>query len=783
MNTAKQSRLFITIVWLCVLMVSLIYIRNNLSVVADIQQFMPDKSQDKRLQVLLHETQNGLASSLILLQIKSGMPEHLAQISQKLKIALEQKNELFESVINGDLRLNIKPFSSLLEHRYLLRQPDDFSVEGLHKAFADLLKTYTAGAPDELIEYLLIDPQKSFFHYLMGQSSQAQIEKVNGVWFDADKTSALLMVQLKSSGFNLDTLESAINEIRNTVKELDTTAKTTLTLSGPGVFAVASRDSIRATIKMVSWVLTLVVLILFWYGYRSIRLAFIAGIPLFTSIIVAISITQIIFGQLHGIVLAFGITMLGVCLDYPLHLFSHLQKNESAASALQRIWPTLRLGALTSVLAYVALVGTGFSGLTQLAVFSAIGLMVALAVTRWLIPCWISAEWINKRTVLAQPPFSNTIKIVLSTAVIGGSMVILLMQGNIWSTNISQISPVSESARNIDHQLRLALHATNVSHMFLVDGKKIDDVLLKTEQLKLAIQPAIEQGIISGVNASSDMLPTQQRQQYYQSLLPEKTILQENINSALGGLAFRKNTFEPFVESVSSAKNQTPVDYQTILDSPLGPSLKSMLFSQSDHWYSVIRVTGVENEQAFATWMKQSPIDLMSFYISLHDATSALMNSYLQSAWIRLLGVLSLVGLITIWLTSKRKAAVWLLVPVIAGVVVSLAVQSLLGNLLNIFHVLSLLLVIGMGFDYSLFFNRDWTHTDQLTDRTHAIQISAITTIVSFGTLGLSDTPILAAMGQTVSVGILSCYILAQRIAVPKKNSMESQHCLKKLPQ
>ncbi len=773
MDTNRCSRFIATTTWLFVILISLTYILNNLSVVSDIQQFMPYDSEDKRLQVLLHETQNSLVSNLILVQIEGASPEYLAQLSQKLKIALEKNHELFASVINGDQSFYLKSFSSLIKYRYLLGHPDDFSVDGLHAAFSDILNAFGVGATDEIIEYLLIDPQKTFLRYLMRQSSHAQIEKFHGVWFDAEKSKALLVIQLRSTGFNLDFLQGGINVIKETVKEVDNRGETELTLSGPGVFAVATRSSIHKTIQLVSWVLTSVVLVLFWYGYRSIRLAFIAGIPLITSIIVAISVTLLIFGELHGIVLAFGITMLGVSLDYPLHLFSHLQKHEAATSTLKRIWPTLRLGAMTSVLAYVALIGTGFSGLTQLAIFAATGLIVALAVTRWLIPLWVSEAWFDKRSISTKAPLTNSLKITVSIGVIGCSLIFLLIQDNIWSSDISQISPISVEARKIDHELRLALHATDVSHIFLLDGTTIDDVLVKTEKLKASMQAAIDNGIFSGVYAASDILPSKERQLYYQTLLPEKNILRGNINAALDGLPFKKNAFDQFMNSINTSKTQAPANYEIILLSPLGSKLKSMLFQQSDQWYSLIRVTGVKNEKAFTSWIKESPNNIEPYYMSLHGATNVLMNSYLQIAWTRLLGVLGIVALVVAWLTFKRKESVWLLVPVIAGVVVSLAFQSVLGNLINIFHVLSLLLVIGMGFDYGLFFNQDWANPDQLQDRTHAILISAITTIVSFGTLGLSDIPILAAMGQTVSVGILTCFILAQRVAVPKQESKE----------
>ena len=112
MGTNKQPRLVATLVWLFVIVISLTYIGNNLLVVSDIQQFMPNHASDKRLQVLLHETQNSLASNLILVQLEGARPELLAQLSRKLKSTLEKKPEIIESVINGDRQFNMSSFKS-----------------------------------------------------------------------------------------------------------------------------------------------------------------------------------------------------------------------------------------------------------------------------------------------------------------------------------------------------------------------------------------------------------------------------------------------------------------------------------------------------------------------------------------------------------------------------------------------------------------------------------------------------------------------------------------------
>jgi predicted exporter len=101
------------------------------------------------------------------------------------------------------------------------------------------------------------------------------------------------------------------------------------------------------------------------------------------------------------------------------------------------------------------------------------------------------------------------------------------------------------------------------------------------------------------------------------------------------------------------------------------------------------------------------------------------------------------------------------MLPVTIGLLSGLAMPILLGSAINVFHLLALLLVLGMGLDYSLFFNRK---TDDILERKqhlHAISISALTTSAAFSVLALSPVPVMAAMGQTVASGVLMCFISA----------------------
>ncbi len=763
-------------VWLSMMAFALFYIVNDLTVVSDIQQFMPNQSNDKRLQVLLHETQSGLESSLILAQIEGADSEKLAQINKQIKRELDNNKTLFSSVNNGNYDLSISALNlqSLMGKRYLLRKKEAFTAPNLRLGFEQIINTYRKGAPDDFITYLLADPQQTLVKYLEQQSGQNKITKAYGVWFNAELDKSYLMIQMATKGYDLDATEQAQAEINQALAVANPPSSVKITLTGPSIFAVATRASIQKTTLYISVILTILVIVLFSYGYNSLPLMLLGFMPLLSAIVSAIALTQFIFSELHGIVLAFGITLLGVCIDYPLHLFSHIKKNESVHDTLRRIWPTLRLGTITSILAYVALIGTGFSGLTQLAVFSAIGLTSALLVTRWFVPVWITHIHFEKRALPIARPFSNRNKIIVSAIIIVISLSVLMSVDSIWSKDVMQISPVSKHMRDQDKDMRLTLHANDVSQLFLLDAKTIEDALIKTEQFKKQFNDHLSSDIPLSINTASDILPSKQQQRIYQSELPSEQVLELNVAEALNGLAFNKQAFDEFVSDVMNAKIQPLVTYQDIMSSPFAPALQSMLFQQNDDWYSLIRVSGVQNEQQFQTWLNQAPSLLSDNYLSLRQATNALMSHYLTTASKRLLLIFALILVVILWLTWKKRSAIWLLLPMFLSVIISLAIQILLGHLITIFHVLSLLLVIGMGIDYSLFFNRDWGKAQHLQDRTHAISISAITTVISFLVLAFSDVPVLAAMGQTIAVGILSCFLLAQRIAVPQNNIEET---------
>src|SRR6185503_17286558 len=146
-----------------------------------------------------------------------------------------------------------------------------------------------------------------------------------------------------------------------------------LLVSGPGVFAARTRVAVRNDALRLSLIATALVAGLLLAVYRSGRL-------------LALGLVPIASGALAGIAavsLGFGVTLIGEGVDYAIYLFTQAAGGGARHAALERIWPTLRLGVLTSICGFSAMLFSGFTGLAQLGLFSIVGLLVAVAVTRW----------------------------------------------------------------------------------------------------------------------------------------------------------------------------------------------------------------------------------------------------------------------------------------------------------------------------------------------------------------------------------------------------------------
>lgn len=772
MKIRKTNRWISLALWLAASLLAVTYLANRLHVVSDISQFMPDYGvKDQKLALLLDELQQGQTSKLLFVRLRAESPGKSANLSNAVKRSLLTSG-LFDSVVNGQFDIEISDFKQLYRYRYLLNDDgniQEFTTSRLRSALTERLNEIRSGMGMLVKQTLASDPTNSFITYIQNIKQTGNPEKHLGVWFTPDKRSSLLIAGIEQEGFDLDRQQMAINFIQKSVVELGN-GQATLDISGPGTFAVATRQKIQQTLTTLSVVGCGLILCILLLSYRSVPLVILVGIPLFSAVMVAMVVTNAAFGSIHGITLAFGITLLGVCLDYPVHLFSHLRENQPACVTLRTIWPTLRLGVLTTSLGYLVLFWSGFAGLSQLALFAVTGLGTALAVTRWVVPGWVPEHY---RPKISEGRLLNILEkgwhfrygvwlVLITGSVALGS---LLWRGaSIWEQDISALSPISEQSRLLDRELRQQLGAPDVNHVFIITSDNLETVLQETEHLTSSLQPLFDAGLASQAFSVTNLLPSQASQRERQTRLPRREDLETSLNLAVEGLPFKTGLFDEFIQDVESSRLLQPLSVEDMLASPLARLISSNLFERRGQWISIIRLAGVQDEVALSHWLQQYP-DVAQAYVNLHHTTSSLIDQYRVDAITWLLIGSFVMALVLLLFTRSAVTTLRLLLAPVLAVAVSLGVQVVIGERLNLFHVLSVLLVVGIGVDYSLFFNRTVSNIQEWRQSLHGVVVSASSTLAVFSILVFSGIPVMVAIGQTVAIGVLVCFVFALLLA------------------
>jgi predicted exporter len=116
-----------------------------------------------------------------------------------------------------------------------------------------------------------------------------------------------------------------------------------------------------------------------------------------------------------------------------------------------------------------------------------------------------------------------------------------------------------------------------------------------------------------------------------------------------------------------------------------------------------------------------------------------------------------LISALLVWRYGRREA-VRMLYPPLLALGVTLGALGWLGEPVNIFVVVALILILGLGRDYAVFLREGGALR---RSPALAVSLSALTTISSFGLLALSQTAALHAFGLATLIGILASYLSA----------------------
>ncbi|MCG9748272.1 MMPL family transporter [Shewanella sp. Isolate8] len=661
------------------------------------------------------------------------------------------------------------------------------------------------------------DPLLLYPELLKQLSPQRRLKVVDGILVgqeatpgpDGQKRSvAIVMAQGVGSAFNPKAQELQLARLEESIAQMQQnlgTEQNVNVLRGGALFhAAAATKQAKQEVSSLGLASLIGVILLVWLAFRSIMPLTIAALTIATSLLFALGATLWIFTQVHLLTLVFGTSLIGIAIDYSFHFYCErlqAQKNDAnkdrqaetntatntATSAVTRVFPAASLALLTTVIAYLAIGLTPFPGMQQVAVFCAAGLLGAYLTLIFAYPklangamtpgeraLSLAARYLNAMQLIARP-----MRGIKGVVIALGLLLVTVMGLNKLEVNddIRALQQSPLSVTQSEERLRQVMSGGTDNQFILVRAETPEALLTRLEALTPTLNSLQHQGVLGNSINLARYLPSQASQQEAYRLQGE---IYHKLPQVLARLGLDDDLAPVLMASFEASANEviTPdnffADKAGELFAPLwlAPELSSKLSPElslglsrgtdtqtqiktpdSDAYGAIVLLGGIKNLGTLTRAI--TPLDGVSLVDKVQDI-SDVMAKY-RSLTLSLLALALLVAGLIFSLRFGLKMALWITaVPALAALL-TLAGLGLAGSPLTLFHALALILVFGIGVDYSLFFAESHRGEGVMM----AVFMSACSTLMAFGLLAFSQTPAIHYFGLTLLLGIGLTFMLS----------------------
>ncbi|CAG4925966.1 MMPL family transporter [Paraburkholderia saeva] len=715
------------------------------------------------------------------LLVTSNDAAHAKAAAKSLGASLT-KSGAFSSVI-----AELPPFDTsqiarlYLPYRFNLLSADDrAAVAGgsaaLHDALAQRLYSPIQGG---LSTPVADDPFGWLQHWMAGlplATSNLEIEDGLLVAHRGAVTSVLIVTTLPGSAYESKTQRAVLDAVAQGESALKSSwPDVTVARTGAVFYAQSARAASESEVHLIGVASICGIALLMMWVFRSPRLLLLGFVSTALGVVCALAVTMLVFGKLHLLTLVFGASLIGEAVDYSIQYFVVYlggARDWEPRRGAREVRPALSVALATSLLGYAILAWVPFPALRQIACFAIAGICTAFASVLWLLPALLVHA--PKRT--PQRLFNGGATLLKRWhAVIGGRrawgvavlLVIVAIPGWLRLTSDDDIHLLIQRDPALvaqEQKVRDAIGVDNSAQFFVVRGETPEMVLQRAEALGTRLNALTGKLKTGGWQSVTSFVPSAKRQRENRALLAQHVF---NDPAALRAMlidaGFRDEVGDAWLKAWTQS-GQAVLTVDQWLAVPWSQPYRHLWLGEVDtatHGYAAVVIPqGVTpaNEPALLAMAHASPGVV---FVDKAASVSSLFGAYRVDSGIWLAGALALV-MVLLMARYRPRGGIMVTLPVLLAVGVTLAVFGYARVPLNLFNWLALMLVLGVGANYAVFLREGCIRAPhELGAVWTGVLLSASTTLLSFGLLGLSAMPALKSFGATLALGIAVSVLLA----------------------
>lgn len=668
--------------------------------------FNPAKTQTNILRAIFPENQN----SEMIINLSS-------KFSSKINVLIEAKTPQecerlgaeFLSEIDEEF-FNVKKVDYIESFKFYEKYNKSFLSENTRNLLLkEDYETVKQQAFERLINPISIsilpieqDPFLLFTDYIMTLSNGTSTPINNTIQY-GDKYYKYMVLETSSDSLSPTVMNEKVSKLTKLSERYNK-----IYLTGVPIHSYYASSKSIVEINAICILSTLFLFGLFIFFFRNLKLL----IPALTSISLGMlcgySIVSLLFDKVHILTFVFSTTLIGICVDYSLHYF--VEKD------LNKIMKSLTVSLISTSCAFLVLTFSGLELLKQISVFTITGLVSVYLFIILFYPIICKKLFKDyQRKIEINIKYKKTIIVVVLCVVLFGLFNLK------FNDDIKNMYVPSKKMIEAEKLFSEVTNSNFKTSFVVVEGKDIQDILQKEETLASQFE---------NYQAISKYVPSKKRQLENQQL--RKNLYKNSLNDYAQFLTKEQR------ETLQNEANSELIEYDnsSILSELMLSNNKSLMVLYDAKTPDLKGLDGVE-------------------YIDLQKNISNKIKDYRTRCLSLLLPIVLALFVVLSVVYKNLLKAIRIILPSFLAACFAISVVGLFLKEINMFHILSIFLIIGFGLDYSVF------RASGVKNSTLAVSLSCATSVFSFALLACTSFKLISSLGIILSVGLLTSYILS----------------------
>lgn len=776
-NKNKRLTVVLAVVWLAVSA----YFASRISFEEDITRIIPKNERTSETAKVLKQLRFTDKISVIIEKKQKGTVDDMVATAEAfLDTVFIAKPYIKDIQGKVDEVFLERSFRFVYENLPLFLEADDYNLienkiqtDSIRAALQQNFETMVSPSGMVMKDFIMKDPLGLSFialRKMQKMHASRDFKLYNGFLITNDSTKLLLFINPVLAGSETENNALFVKQLYGIQKQLNEKYqdKTHVDYFGSALIAVANADRIKTdiiTTVLISMGALMVILMLF---YRRIFIPLIIFIPSLFGAVTALALLYFLKDSISAISISIGAILLGITIDYALHILTHYKSNADVTVLYKEITKPLLMSSSTTAVAFMCLFFVHSEALIDLGVFASITIMVSAFFSLLLVPHLYRPETERKpsNTIIdktAKVSFHNhrPLQIISIVLII---ISLFTFQNVRFDNDLSKLNYIPDTLKASEQKLEASANSKSKSLYITAFGNREDEVVMQNEKVLQQLQQM--EVPVTGIQSIGSFVMTKEHQtkkiekwQQFWTIAKQNKIRQD-LQTIGTDTGFSTTAFEAF-DSLLGKKFQTLTlhDYQK-----QASFLMDEFLVEQNGFYTISTLVKIPEKKREA-FVKEWAAPENTLLIDRQQMSESFLGQLITD-FNDLVNYSFLAVLLILWFFFRRIELVIIsAIPIAITGLVTAGLMGLFNIPLNIFSTIVCTLIFGHGVDFSIFMTsalqKEYTTgKNELQTYRTSILLAVLTTILAIGALVFAKHPALKSISLVSLIGVFAALVI-----------------------